>query len=168
MRIRTTTLAAMTCLWAATASAQSIVVQQPVVDVFSVGTVVTVPDRGSITLGGISSARDARTWNGFGLPGSSLGLERSHSSVSASVSIHDFAAMDEALLREAAARNPPRAAPTNPRAAHASRLLQQQFEASRGLASQSPSSNVAPASSVAAARRSMNSVESPAASRASR
>lgn len=114
--------AAMLC-GGASAFAQSIVVQQPVVDLFSVSTVVTVPDRGSAFLGGISAARDQRVRWGFGPPGSSLGMERSHSGAWASVFIHDLEGMDAALL--AAGRPAPSPRP-NALAAQAYRTLWQQ------------------------------------------
>lgn len=105
------------------ASAQSIVVQQPVVDVFSLSTVVTVPDRGSTFLGGISSARDQRVRAGFLPFGSSLGMERTHSGAWASVYIHDLEGMDAALL---GAGSPPPPPPQHPLAAQAYRTLWQQ------------------------------------------
>ena len=74
------------------------VVQQPVVGVMSVNTSVTVPDRGSAFLGGVSSAQSGRTQYGPLRSGTSTGLTRQSSSISTSVYIHDFRAMDEALL----------------------------------------------------------------------
>jgi hypothetical protein len=88
------------CCWSTTVSAQSITVQQPVVQTFSVDTVVTVPDRGSALLGSMSGAGDFRSRSGFSPFGSSVGGYRNHSSANATVYIHDFAAMDEALLAQ--------------------------------------------------------------------
>jgi hypothetical protein len=88
-------------LLSSAASAQ-ITVQQPVVQTFSVDTVVVVPDRGSTFLGGVSSGRETSSQFGFSPLGSSIGLERNHSAASASVYIHDFEAMDRALLDAAA------------------------------------------------------------------
>lgn len=81
--------------------AQGVAVQQPVVRQFGVNTSVSVPDRGGMMLGGIDRAASARSSYGPAWRGSSLGVERSSSSVSAHVFIHDLRDMDEALLREA-------------------------------------------------------------------
>lgn len=78
--------------------AQGLTVQQPVVSTFSVGTSVSVPDRGSALLGGVGSARSSRSTTGPFRSGSSLGLERQAGSVSTSVYIHDLRAMDESIL----------------------------------------------------------------------
>jgi hypothetical protein len=86
--------------------AQGLTVQQPVVSTFSVGTSVSVPDRGSAFLGGVGSARSSRTTTGPLRNGSSIGLERQASSVSTSVYIHDLRAMDEALLATGSADDP--------------------------------------------------------------
>lgn len=78
--------------------AQQVTVQQPVIGTFSAATTVSVPDRGSVVLGGVGSAASGRTTTGPFRSGSSLGLERQSNSMSASVYIHDLRAMDEALL----------------------------------------------------------------------
>ena len=75
-------------------------VQLPVVERFSISTTVSVPDRGSIFLGGVKRANSSRKSNGVFRPGSSIGLDRSFSGVSASVYIHDFESMDKFLLGE--------------------------------------------------------------------
>ncbi len=92
-------------LWAArTAPAQSITVQQPVVEHFSVGTTVSVPDRGSALLGSISRAGDfSRTFGPLRLGGRSRSLFRDHSGVTAHVWIHDLAEMDRLLLNQSTA-----------------------------------------------------------------
>lgn len=93
---------AFTCaaLMTRAASAQ-VTVQQPVVDRFSVGTTVSVPDRGRAYLGGVKSAGDSRAQYGFGpLRGSNVGQFRSASSSSVSVYIHDFDEMDRQLLSQ--------------------------------------------------------------------
>lgn len=82
----------------AAVQAQQVTVQQPVVATNSVRTSVSVPDRGSALLGGVSSAQSARSSYGPLRSGTSTGLSRSASSMSASVYIHDLRAMDEALL----------------------------------------------------------------------
>lgn len=159
----------------ASAAAQSLTVQQPVVETFGVNTVVSVPDRGSVLLGSFSGASDSRLWNGFNPVGSSLGLERSHSSARAHVYIHDFAAMDEALLQSGTAAVGAAPPPRNPLAANAWSQLQRQ--AVRPSAAPPriavtgavrPQSPLPTASSDAAANRSTNSALIPAASRAAR
>lgn len=87
-------------------------VQQPVVGSTSVSTTVSVPDRGRVFLGGVSSAQSGRTQYGPLGTGPALGLTRQSSSVSASVTIHDLRAMDEALLKSA----PSVAEPNRPKA----------------------------------------------------
>lgn len=82
------------------AVAQVITVQQPAVRSFGTATTVSVPDRGSMHLGGMGAASSGRTTPGPFRPGTSSGLERSASSMSASVYIHDLRAMDEALLAQ--------------------------------------------------------------------
>jgi hypothetical protein len=82
------------------AEAQQITVQQPVVEQFGVGTTVSVPDRGSALLGGVGSAASGRITTGPFRSGSSVGLSRQASSARVHVFIHDFEAMDAALLHE--------------------------------------------------------------------
>lgn len=83
------------------AKAQQLTVQQPEFQIFSTNTTVVVPDRGEAFLGGMKTARSSRSSYGFSPFGSTLGLERSGSTMSVSVYIHDFAAMDEYLLNQA-------------------------------------------------------------------
>ncbi len=85
------------------ALAQNITIQQPQFSNVTVGTTVSVPDRGSILLGGVNTAADARTMTGPFRSGSRLGSSRSSSTISAHVTIHDFQAMDEYLLNQAPA-----------------------------------------------------------------
>ena len=73
-------------------------VQLPSVQRLSISTTVSVPDRGQILLGGVKRANSSRKSNGVFRPGSSIGLDRSWSGISAGVYIHDFAAMDAYLL----------------------------------------------------------------------
>jgi hypothetical protein len=86
------------------ARAQQIAVQQPVIENFAVGTTVSVPDRGSMFLGGVGSAASGRSTYGPLRTNSSFGWSRSASSVSVHVQIHDLAAMDEAVLAAAGPR----------------------------------------------------------------
>jgi len=73
-------------------------VQQPVLGVTSVNTSVLVPDRGSIYLGGVSSAQSGRSQYGPLRSGTSMGLMRQSTSISTSVYIIDLNEMDRALL----------------------------------------------------------------------
>ena len=81
-------------------------VQLPTFSQFSTATTVSVPDRGSVLLGGVDRAATGR--NEFGtplapLPGfgnRSIGSNRSAASTRVSVFIHDFEAMDEYLLSQ--------------------------------------------------------------------
>lgn len=86
---------------AALVAQQPTTVQLPTFSFFGVGTSVSVPDRGSVYLGGVNRA--ATGMNEFGAPlmpfrNRSFGMERSASNMSVSVFIHDFDAMEEALL----------------------------------------------------------------------
>lgn len=85
---------------ASAARAQQIAVQQPVVERFSVGTTVSVSDRGSMLLGSVGSAASGRNVAGPFRSGYGIGREARHSAMTAHVYIHDFAAMDAALLNE--------------------------------------------------------------------
>lgn len=89
------------CLLTQAAMAQQIAIQQPVIQNFSVGTTVSVPDRGAAYLGGVGSARSGRITTGPLRSGTALGLERQSSSSSVHVYIHDFEAMDAELLASA-------------------------------------------------------------------
>ena len=85
--------------WATAAPAQ-VAVQQPVIDVFSVDTVVSVPDRGAATLGGVRQSGSGRSTAGPFRSGTAWGQASAASSASTHVWIHDFEAMDAALLAE--------------------------------------------------------------------
>jgi len=103
---------------ARTASAQ-ITVQQPVVSQTGVSTTVSVPDRGQVFLGGVSSAQSGRIQNGPIPTMTSRGFSRQATSISTSVYIHDMQAMDEAIL------NTPSSEAANPNSTtrtHASNL----------------------------------------------
>ncbi len=118
-----------------TIHAQDRAVQQPVVRQFGVGTSVSVPDRGRAYLGGVS--RGATSTKRFGGPfrsGTNTGREFSNSSVTTSVYIHDFDAMDAALLnaaQESAASRPKPTAQLNPRASTAWESLRTRQPGSR-------------------------------------
>ncbi|MCA9076980.1 MAG: hypothetical protein KDA93_18280 [Planctomycetaceae bacterium] len=98
-------LAILICLvGAAPVSAQTVTVQHPVVQQFNVNTAVSVPDRGSTFLGGVSSARSHAVRRGF--PASSSNFSRSvdYSGTRAHVYIHDLEVMDQAILTAARAQ----------------------------------------------------------------
>ncbi len=80
--------------------AQNGTVQQPVFRNFSVGTTVSVPDRGSAHLGSISRAVSGSKNIGFYRPGSAVGKIHEHAGASSHVYIHDFEAMDQYLLNQ--------------------------------------------------------------------
>jgi len=81
-------------------------VQLPTFSRFSVGTTVSVPDRGAVRLGGVNRSADGRQT--YGAPGppmrpwrnSALGSRRSASNMSVNVWVHDFEAMDRYLLSQ--------------------------------------------------------------------
>lgn len=93
------TIASLTSL--AATQAQVVRIQQPIVQQFSAGTTVTVPDRGTALLGGISSGRIGSRQYGPFRHGSIYGQEFQSSTSSVSVYIHDFEAMDRYLLNSA-------------------------------------------------------------------
>ena len=74
------------------------VVQQPVGATTPVSTTVSVPDRGSALLGGVSSAQSGRAQYGPLRSGTNTGISRQATSITTHVYIHDLQAMDEALL----------------------------------------------------------------------
>lgn len=107
-------MALLITAWISPAWAQDLAVQQPVVRQFGVGTSVSVPDRGRAYLGGVR--KGAMGTNRYGGPfrsGTNSGLEHSNSSMSVSVYIHDFEAMDEALLNAAENRSAGNRSPGN-------------------------------------------------------
>ena len=107
MRASVIGIAAGVCLCLATLDAwaqPAVTLQLPTFSFATVTTTVMVPDQGSTFLGGISRASDGRSE--YGVPGLTLpgfqnrgiGMDRSTSSFRVSVTIHDFDAMDQALL----------------------------------------------------------------------
>jgi hypothetical protein len=104
MRLSISTIAAavIICLFTQQVSAQTL--QLPTFQFFSVSTTVSVPDSGGAFLGGINRA--ASGGNQFGVPGlafpgfqnRSFGQDMSASNVWATATIHDFDAMDQAIL----------------------------------------------------------------------
>lgn len=89
-------------------------VQQPVVGATGVRTSVSVPDRGSTLLGGVSSANSFRQSYGPLRTGTSRGYDLSGGSMSAHVHIIDLQAMDEAILNSVAESPTPGAMRSRP------------------------------------------------------
>jgi len=82
----------------ATAFAEAQTLQLPVVSVNTVQTTVSVPDRGSALLGGVSQAASSSNQFGFTPFYSSIGRRQSRASQRVFVRIHDFEEADRALL----------------------------------------------------------------------
>ncbi len=98
---------AMTWTGAAGAQQPGSAVQLPTFSQFSVGTTVSVPDRGSAYMGGINRSASGRT--SYGVPmlpfrpfrNTAIGSSQGASSMHMSAWIHDFEAMDDYLLNQA-------------------------------------------------------------------
>ena len=99
------------------------IIQQPVVGVDSVRTSVSVPDRGSAFLGGVSRAYSASNRYGFSPFGSAGGRGASNSSQRVFVTIHDFEEADRQLLSIAKEKEASRPDFRNPRAKQAWKQL---------------------------------------------
>jgi hypothetical protein len=92
------------CLCLITSRAPAQTVQLPTFSSTSVGTTVMVPDNGAAFLGGINRASTGR--NEFGVPGLAIpgfqsrgiGQDMSATNIWATATIHDFDAMDQAIL----------------------------------------------------------------------
>jgi len=104
MKLIITGCSMIICLMAVhieTAEAQAVRIQQPIVQQFSMGTTLTVPDRGSALLGGIRSGAIHSRQSGPFRSGSRYGHSFQSSTSSVGVYIHDFEAMDQMLLNSA-------------------------------------------------------------------
>src|SRR5438552_396063 len=115
MRSRRLLIALMLLLAAASIASAQETIQLPQFHYSTVNTTVLVPDQGEVLLGGFNSAQDGR--KEFGVPmlskfpvlgrpftNSAIGQTRGASRFSVKAQIHDFEAMDQALLAEAARR----------------------------------------------------------------
>jgi hypothetical protein len=81
-------------------------VQLPTVSQFTIQTTVSVPDGGTMSLGGISRGAEGSITRGFGpLRNRALGGSRTASGVSISARIIDHAEIDRAILAAAAGRD---------------------------------------------------------------
>lgn len=85
------------------------VVQLPTFRQFSISTTVVVPDSGTAYLGGISGATSGRRRGAFG--NAALGGGRQAGMAGITAQVHDFAALDAAVLQQAAPKPPSSAAP---------------------------------------------------------
>lgn len=94
-------------LMTSAAKAQNFAVQQPVVQQMSVDTAVSVPDRGSVLLGGVSSAGSFRQSSGPFRGSTSRGGFTTGSSITTHVWIHDLQEMDQAILNRVESRLSP-------------------------------------------------------------
>ncbi|MBM4023733.1 MAG: hypothetical protein FJ284_16115 [Planctomycetes bacterium] len=90
----------MLCLAAmpANARSQQLVVQQPTFQQFTTPSTVLVPDRGATGLGGIGSSARGRTTYGPIPLGTARAGSTGASRVRVRAWVHDFQAMDEAIL----------------------------------------------------------------------
>ncbi len=80
------------------AQAQNLTVQEPTLETFGVGTTVSVPDRGRISVAG--SGRSAASRSSFGplRSGTNIGLSNQASGLSVGATVHDLAEMDRRIL----------------------------------------------------------------------
>lgn len=101
MAVELVMAAGLLLLMMASGAAQAQAVQLPTYSHFGTSTTVKVPDRGSMSMGGIKSSSSSESSKGVpGLPfkNRSVGSSSGASSVSTSVYVHDFDAMEEELL----------------------------------------------------------------------
>ena len=77
---------------------QELALQQPVFGVTGVATTVSVPDRGRVGLGAVSRGGAAQSSSGFGWRQRGRSSFAEQSSLSVSVTIHDFDELDRAAL----------------------------------------------------------------------
>lgn len=85
---------------------QNLSIQQPIVVSFDVGTTVSVPVGGSVSLGGVGRARSGRPSSGPVPARSAYSRSASSAAMSAAVFLHDFEAMDAAVLNAADGEGP--------------------------------------------------------------
>jgi hypothetical protein len=134
--------ALLMCIAAGSTSlAQQTTVQQPVIESFSVGTTVSVPDRGRAFLGGAGSAASSRSAYGPLRSNSNYGSAFQSSNVAVNAWIHDFDELDRQALSKAAVEK---------RRAESTRLDERAEHAYRSLLSRRSDERPAAVSSVAA------------------
>jgi hypothetical protein len=81
-----------------TAHAQHLIVQEPTLETFGVGTTVSVPDRGRRFVAGSGSSAASRSSYGPFRSGTNIGLSQQASGLSVGVYVHDMAEMDRHIL----------------------------------------------------------------------
>lgn len=97
------------------AEAQVVTIQQPVVQQFGTSTIVRVPDQGSLLLGSVATSGAVSRWRGPGLTTLETTRTASRSGAWVHVVIHDFDALDRAVLEAAGeSRLPPSHAGNSP------------------------------------------------------
>lgn len=136
---------------AASASAQApAVVQLPSISTFGVNTSVSVPDRGSVSLGGVGRSSIGSTAYGpaFGRGNRSFGRNLSGSTTAVRARIHDLDALDRETLQQASNGKDPQR--TSAEAYLAKRRLQ---IAGQSTASSQSTASTVPPTSVVEARR---------------
>lgn len=100
-RILGNLLAGIVACAAPCAFAQEIAIQQPAIETFTVGTTVSVPDRGRMTIGGLGQGASSLTTNGPLRTGTSYGRMTGGTSVSVQAWVHDFDELDRQALDSA-------------------------------------------------------------------
>ena len=108
MRLELLLLCLGTGLFLATpeCQAQTLRLQQPIVQQFGANTTVLVPDRGQAHIGSVSRGWESRFQTGPWGRGSLTSRAYSESTLSTSVTIQDFAEMDRDLLQRAPQATP--------------------------------------------------------------
>jgi hypothetical protein len=106
------------------ARAQHITVQEPSLETFGVGTTVSVPDRGRMSLGGVRRSAAARAMYGPVRTGHSMGFNDQGTGLNIQARVHDLAELDQAALEAAdRARKARDNVPLSPAAEHAYQTL---------------------------------------------
>jgi hypothetical protein len=124
------------------ASAQKITVQEPSLETFGVGTTVSVPDRGRMSLGGVGRGAASRSISGPFRRGTSMGLSSQGSGLSVGVRVQDLAELDRATLDAAVRARKARDDVQLPAGAeHAFKTLQSR-QPERDVSSEAPSAVV--------------------------
>jgi hypothetical protein len=104
LRVSAVCLLTLIACLAKPAPAQQVVVQQPVFQQFVAPTTVLVPDRGGAWLGGVGGVGQGRNVPGPIPMSRGTATSSGSSSVQVRAYVHDFRAMDEAILGTAAPR----------------------------------------------------------------
>jgi len=165
MRVRLPLLWLTFALWAGSALAQQTTLQLPTFSYFTTSTTVSVPDCGGVLMGGIDRARSGSSEFGVPMLGQmpfagplfgnrSIGSERSAMSNWVTVQIHDFAAIDEALLGQPSSGRVAGLRPPGGAVAGSGRTLQQRYPGAGSSWVLAPGATAAkpPAASVAQSR----------------